>query len=235
MSMRFEPSYFIYFQGGSGGNFIASLAIHALSRGQHAPVFHSSGHAHYLYTNHIKRFIPEWPPDADQLVTMVSACRDPWLVFCPPLNLRDQLTHECVTDYNLVITSTPEDQLELAFNHYYKNWRENDMKYTCPKLLDVYSQFREQGLMQEITRWSQLDTYQTMRLLKKYVADAGPLVQLDRPEDLVITYRDIHDRPDQILHTLSQWLGMELPHQIERVYEQYLMLNQSLRSKYWRP
>ena len=112
------------------------------------------------------------------------------------------------------------------------------MQYTCPDLKQVLAQMQVQELLPEITRWNQLDTYQTMSLLKEYVAfmASGPTWgDLARPEDTVIAYRDIHDRPNTVLQVLEQWLGIELPHQIERVYEQYLMLNQQLRSKYWRP
>jgi hypothetical protein len=233
--MRFQPSYFIYYYGGAGGNFIASLCIHALSQGQHAPVFDSTGNAHYLYTNHLKQFIPQWPQHDADLINMVGASEDPWLVFCPPCHLRDQMTYECVTDYNLVITSTPDDHLEILFNHYYKNWRGGLMAYSPKELLDVYAAMRDHGELPEIKDWRQLDTYQTMRLLKKYLADRAIFADLERPGDPVIAYRDIHDRPEEVLQTLEEWLGIELPHQIDLVYDQYLVLNRQLRSKYWRP
>lgn len=236
MVMRFEPSYFIYYHGGAGGNFIANLCIHALSGGSQRPIFDSSGHAHYLYSNYIKQFIPQWPADDQQLVTLIGASTAPWLVFCPPSNLRDQLTHQCVNDYNLVITTAPEDYLEITFNHYYKNWRQGPMEYSPPEFLAVYTAMKQQGELPEILDWRQLTTEQNMRLLKNFVtATEDRLSNLERPGDVCIAYRDLQDNPPRVLATLEEWLGMRLPHHMEKIYQEYVRLNQRLRANFWRP
>jgi hypothetical protein len=234
--MRFEPSYFIYYHGGSGGNFIANLAIHTLSGGSQRPIFDSTGHAHDLYSRYIKQFIPQWPADDQQLVSLVEASTAPWLVFCSPHNLRDQLTHQCVNDYNLVITTEPEDYLEITFNHYYKNFRQGRMEYSPPELLNVYTAMKQQGQLPEIGDWRQLTTEQNMRLLKNFVTETdGRIGNLSRPGDVCVAYRDLQDNPLRVLATLEEWLGQPLPHQTEKIYQEYLLVNQRLRANFWRP
>ena len=95
---------------------------------------------------------------------------------------------------------------------------------------------KQQGELPEIGDWCQLTTEQNMRLLKNYVTETeGQIVNLSRPGDVCIAYRDLWDNPPRVLATLEEWLGRTLPHQTEKIYQEYLLLNQRLRADFWRP
>jgi hypothetical protein len=227
-----RSNYFVYFLGGGCGNFIACLCLHTLSQGHIIPQFSPQGHSHMAYIWYLQSLVPEWPSDSNQLPLTVDQCAEPWLVMCPPLDLKTQFDQLRGTTRNLIISIDDSDQLELLFNHYYKNLREGPMEYSTDTL-NLYQQLQNQGLLPPINNWYQLSVEQSWLLLTEQLkSTCFPRPQAN-PDDLVLAYRDIMDQPAQTLNLLKEYLGQDLHPDAERYYDRYLELNRQLKRDHW--
>jgi hypothetical protein len=196
------------------------------------PQFSHRGNSHTAYTWYLKSLVPEWPSDSNQLPSTVDQCAEPWLVMCAPLDLKTQFDQLRGTTRNLIISIEESEQLELLFNHYYKNHREGLMEYSTDTV-DVYRGLRDQGLLPQIDNWYQLSVEQSWLLLTEQLKST----RFPRPEagpgDLVLAYRDIIDQPSLTLNLLREYLGQDLHPKAEHYYDEYLKLNRQLKRDYW--
>jgi len=227
-----RSNYFIYFPGGSSGNFIACLCLHTLSQGQIIPQFSKQGNSHMSYAQYLKTLVAKWPSDSTQLSSMVDQSTTPWVVMCPPLDLKIQFDQLRGTRHNLIISISAQDRLELLFNHYYKNYREGPMEYNL-EILKIYQRLRDQGLLPPIDHWHQLNKDQAWLLLCQQLKISKLASSEADPDDLVLAYRDIMDQPAKTLNLLQEYLGQDLHPKAGHYYDEYLELNRQLKRDYW--
>lgn len=228
------PSYCIYFPGGGSGNFIASVLIYFLSDRQQMPLFHSTGHSHDSYLYYLEKYTnchslnfadDQW---SESLTTSV-----PWLVICPPMRLKTQFFSAGLT--NIRIHVRPEDLVDISFNHFYKNYRIGIMGYTTSSILENYHKYLEQGRMPQIRDWRQLSIDDTMQLIRDDAPRLANCLPEEHPDDHVIAFQDICQRPHETLEQLALLTGQRVTDPDLKIYQQYVDLNQQLRDKFWRP